>query len=69
MLESSSRGRIAELMPESEQANVARTRCMKCGAEKSGWLETPAQEDDQAYERWKEPCGECGWSPIDLGCY
>jgi hypothetical protein len=55
-------------MQESERVEVARTRCMKCGAEKPGWLEKPPEEDERAYRRWRlEPCGECGWSPEYLG--
>jgi hypothetical protein len=56
-------------MQESEPVEVARTRCGKCGADKPGWLEKPPQDDEQAYQRWRlEPCGECGWSPVELGC-
>jgi hypothetical protein len=43
-------------------------RCGKCGAELPGWLDKPVEDDDRAYQRWRlEPCGECGWSPENMG--
>jgi ribosomal protein S27AE len=54
-------------MSQDEDPIVARIRCGKCGVELPGWLEKPPENDERAYQRWRlEPCGECGWSPVDL---